>query len=180
MASAIQNIVGSPERPRVLIAEDQDDVIAALRLLLKSNGYDSEVVTSPADALKALRTGSFDAILLDLNYSRDTTSGTEGLELLSQVQAFDDTLAVVVMTAWGSIELAVDAMHRGACDFVQKPWDNNQLIKVLSDQLARSKTMRAKYIQDKFENDEAAEVQRALMPGESCTVRGFSVATYFR
>jgi len=175
MASAIQNIVGSPERPRVLIAEDQDDVIAALRLLLKSNGYDSEFVKSPADALKALRNGSFDAVLLDLNYSRDTTSGTEGLELLSQVQAFDSTLAVVVMTAWGSIKLAVDAMHRGACDFVQKPWDNVQLLAVLSEQMGRSRALREERLREELEQQDAAQIQRALMPGEIAAQNGLVI-----
>ena len=121
--------------PRVLVAEDQEDVIAALRLLLKNNGYEVDFVKSPSEALIALARGGFDAVLLDLNYSRDTTSGTEGLELLSRVQALDDTLAVVAMTAWGSVELAVKAMHRGACDFVQKPWDNEHLLQVLEQQL---------------------------------------------
>src|SRR5437763_16621961 len=158
MASAIQNIVGSPERPRVLIAEDQDDVIAALRLLLKSNGYDSEFVKSPPDALKALRNGSFDAVLLDLNYSRDTTSGTEGLELLSQVQALDSTLAVVVMTAWGTVKLAVDAVHRGACDFVQKPWDNDQLLAVLSEQMGRTRDVREQRLREADEPQDAGQI----------------------
>src|SRR5437016_5177859 len=175
MASAIQNIVGSPERPRVLIAEDQDDVIAALRLLLKSNVYDTEFVKSPADALKALRAGNFDAVLLDLNYSRDTTSGTEGLELLSQVQAFDNTLAVVVMTAWGSIKLAVDAMHRGACDFVQKPWDNAQLLAVLSEQMGRSRALREERLREELEQQDAAQIQRALMPGEIAAQNGLVI-----
>ena len=100
-------MINISERPHVLVAEDQEDVIAALRLLLKNNGYDVDFVRSPADALIRLRSGNFDAILLDLNYSRDTTSGTEGLELLSRVQELDNTLAVVVMTAWGSVELAI-------------------------------------------------------------------------
>src|SRR5258708_39418390 len=118
MGSIAQRIFEAGGGPGVLVEEGQEDVIAALRLLLKNNGYDVDFVQSPADALTRLRNGNFDACLLDLNYSRDTTSGTEGLELLSRVQELDNTLAVVVMTAWGSIELAVDAMHRGACDFV--------------------------------------------------------------
>ena len=133
MATPVIDMHGIPSRPRVLVAEDQEDVIAALHLLLKSAGYEAEFVRSPEGALTALAKESFDAILLDLNYSRDTTSGTEGLELLSKVQAMDRNLAVVVMTAWGSIELAVKAMHRGACDFVQKPWDNRQLLNVLKN-----------------------------------------------
>lgn len=166
MASPVIDMHGFPVRPRVLVAEDQEDVIAALHLLLKSAGYEAEFVRSPEGALDALATKNFDAILLDLNYSRDTTSGTEGLDLLSKVQAMDGNLAVVVMTAWGSIELAVKAMHRGACDFVQKPWDNRQLLNVLEEQMKRSKALRQKRFSDQLEQQEAAQIQRALMPGE--------------
>src|SRR5215470_16127627 len=96
MATAAYEVGAFPERPRVLVAEDQEDVLTALGLLLKSNGYEAEFVKSPTEALKLLAGGSFDAVLLDLNYSRATTSGAEGLELLSNVQALDNTLAVVV------------------------------------------------------------------------------------
>jgi sigma-B regulation protein RsbU (phosphoserine phosphatase) len=166
LSSPVQERFSSPERPRILVAEDQEDVIAALRLLLKTNGYDSEFVKSPAEALRALRSHIFDAVLLDLNYSRDTTSGTEGLELLSQVQALDSSLAVVVMTAWGSVKLAVDAMHRGACDFVEKPWDNAQLLAVLDQQMSRSRILRQRRRYEQQEQLDAAEIQRALMPRE--------------
>ena len=166
MASPVFDMQGIPVRPRVLVAEDQEDVIAALHLLLKSAGYETEFARSPQGALDALREKTFDAILLDLNYSRDTTSGTEGLELLSKVQAMDGNLAVVVMTAWGSIELAVKAMHRGACDFVQKPWDNRQLLNTLEVQMKRSKALKQKRFSDELEQNEAAQIQRALMPGE--------------
>ncbi len=176
MHQPAQPMINISERPHVLVAEDQEDVIAALRLLLKNNGYDVDFVRSPADALIRLRSGNFDAILLDLNYSRDTTSGTEGLELLSRVQELDNTLAVVVMTAWGSVELAVKAMHRGACDFVQKPWDNAELLKVLDQQIQRSKTMRKKLEQDQREQQEAAQVQRSLMPGEINAPNGLTIA----
>ncbi len=176
MGSIAQPILETAERPRVLVAEDQEDVIAALRLLLKNNGYDVDFVQSPADALTRLRNGNFDACLLDLNYSRDTTSGTEGLELLSRVQELDNTLAVVVMTAWGSIELAVDAMHRGACDFVQKPWDNAELLKVLDQQMRRSRVLRSKRVQDQLEQQEAAQMQRALMPGQIAAPKGLVIA----
>lgn len=162
-------------RPRVLVAEDQEDVIAALLLLLKNNGYEAEFVNSPAAAVNALKSHNFDAILLDLNYSRDTTSGAEGLELISAVQALDSTMAVVVMTAWGSIELAVDAMHRGACDFVQKPWDNRQLLNVLEQQMKRSQELRLKRLNEQFEQQEAAQVQRALMPHEIAARDGVTV-----
>jgi serine phosphatase RsbU (regulator of sigma subunit) len=176
MAHAVTDIHGFPGTRRVLVAEDQEDVIAALRLLLKNNGYNAEFVCSPAEALRALRTHSFDAVLLDLNYSRDTTSGSEGLELLSQVLALDSTLAVVVMTAWGSIELAVKAMHQGACDFVQKPWDNRQLLQLLETQIMRSQELRQKRLSEQIEQQEAAQIQRALMPGEIATHDGLTIA----
>src|SRR5215468_8243396 len=175
MASMAQEVAGLADRPRILVAEDQDDVLTALGLLLKSNGYDTEFVKSPTETMKALSNRSFDAILLDLNYSRDTTSGAEGLELLSQVQALDPTLAVVVMTAWGTIELAVDAMHRGACEFVQKPWDNAHLLRVLNEQMKRSRELREKRLNEQLEQQEAAQIQRALMPGEIAAPEGLTI-----
>lgn len=175
MASPAQQYDGPSERPRVLVAEDQDDVLAALGLLLKNNGYDTEFVKSPAETIIALSTRSFDAVLLDLNYSRDTTSGAEGLELLSRVQALDSTLAVVAMTAWGSIELAVDAMHRGACEFVLKPWDNAHLLKVLDEQLKRSRNLRSQRLYEQLEQQEAAQIQRALLPGQIATPDGVTI-----
>src|SRR3989441_1255422 len=108
---------------RVLLADDQADIREALRLLLKQEGFESHSAASPADALAAIESREFDAILMDLNYARDTTSGEEGLDLLTRIQASDSTLPVVVMTAWGSVELAVEAMRRGARDFIQKPWE---------------------------------------------------------
>lgn len=167
---------GASERPRVLVAEDQDDVLAAIGLLLKSNGYDAEFVKSPAETIKALGNRTFDAVLLDLNYSRDTTSGAEGLELLSKVQALDSTLAVVAMTAWGTIELAVDAMHRGACEFVQKPWDNAHLLRVLEEQMKRSRELREKHLYEQMEQQEAALIQRALLPGTIAAPDGLKIA----
>src|SRR5947209_16062067 len=110
--------------PRVLIADDQPAVIEALRLLLKGEGFEVKAVASPSDVLEALSRQSFDAALIDLNYTRDTTSGQEGFDLLARVREIDPQLPVVVMTAWGSVEVAVEAMQRGASDFVQKPWDN--------------------------------------------------------
>src|SRR5690242_11208177 len=109
---------------RLLIADDQRDVLEALRLLLKPEGFVIEAVTSPSGVVDALQSREFDAVLIDLNYTRDTTSGQEGLDLLSRIQASDSTLPVIVMTAWSSVEVAVEAMRRGARDFIQKPWDN--------------------------------------------------------
>src|SRR5215210_5787194 len=116
-----------PGEPRVLIADDQFDVLEALRLLLKGEGLQLETASSPAGVLAAVEAREFDVALIDLNYTRDTTSGEEGLNLLSRIQGIDPTLPVVVMTAWGSVEVAVEAMRRGARDFIQKPWDNARL-----------------------------------------------------
>ena len=128
---------------RILIADDQVDVIEALRLLLKSAGFQSEAVTSPQAVLRAVDTSDFDAVLMDLNYARDTTSGHEGLDLITRLRAIDPTLPVVVMTAWGSVEVAVEAMRRGARDFVQKPWENERLLSVLRTQVELSQALRA-------------------------------------
>lgn len=128
--------------PRILIADDQQDVLSALRLLLKPEGFQIESASSPAGILAALDTGDFDVALIDLNYTRDTTSGEEGLDLLTRVQAVDPSLPVVVMTAWGSIELAVQAMRRGARDFIQKPWDNPRLLSILRIQVELCRALR--------------------------------------
>src|SRR6185295_9650105 len=105
-----------------LVADDQQDVREALRLLLKGEGFAIDTASSPAAVLEAAKTKEFDALLIDLNYTRDTTSGREGLDLLGRLVGLDATLPVVVMTAWGSVDVAVEAMRRGARDFVQKPW----------------------------------------------------------
>jgi len=128
--------------PRVLIADDQSDVLVSLRLLLKSEGYRIETASSPAGVLSTLETEDFDVLLVDLNYARDTTSGLEGLDLITRIQALDSTLPVVVMTAWGSVELAVQAMRRGARDFVQKPWENERLLAILRTQIELGRALR--------------------------------------
>src|SRR5881396_563189 len=128
--------------PRTLIADDQPDVLAALRLLLRGAGYQIEAVSSPAAMLEAIRQRDFDLVLMDLNYARDTTSGQEGLDLLQRIQALDSTLPVVVMTAWSSVELAVEAMRRGARDFIQKPWDNSRLVAIVRNQVDLGRALR--------------------------------------
>ena len=128
--------------PRVLIADDQPDVVEALRLLLKAEGFQLETASSPAGVLAAVEAREFDVALIDLNYARDTTSGEEGLNLLSRIQGIDPTLPVVVMTAWGSVEVAVEAMRRGARDFVQKPWDNARLLAIIRTQIELSQALR--------------------------------------
>src|SRR5438874_11396959 len=128
--------------PRVLIADDQPDVLEALRLLLKGEGYRIDSAGSPAAVLEAFDSQEYDAVLMDLNYTRDTTSGQEGLDLLAQLRAHDITLPVVVMTAWGSVELAVEAMRRGARDFVRKPWENARLVSILRNQIELAQALR--------------------------------------
>jgi DNA-binding NtrC family response regulator len=134
--------VSSSSGARLLIADDQRDVLEALRLLLKPEGFVIEAVTSPSGVLDALESREFDAVLIDLNYTRDTTSGQEGLDLLSRIQANDSTLPVIVMTAWGSVDVAVEAMRRGARDFIQKPWENPRLLSVLRTQVELSGALR--------------------------------------
>ena len=121
--------------PRVLAADDQQHILEALELLLKPQGYKVETARSPELVREALATGTYDAVLIDLNYTRDTTSGQEGLDLLSEIVSLDSTLPVIVMTAWGNVGLAVEAMRRGARDFIQKPWENERLITILSTQV---------------------------------------------
>lgn len=127
---------------RILIVDDQSDVLEALRLLLKSDGLASIGVQHPREALDRLRHEAFDAALIDLNYTRDTTSGEEGLGLLSELRRVVPELPVVVMTAWGSIDLAVRAMREGAADFVEKPWDNNRLLSILGTQVELGRSRR--------------------------------------
>ncbi|HEX9940574.1 MAG TPA: sigma-54 dependent transcriptional regulator [Thermoanaerobaculia bacterium] len=133
---------GAPHRPRVLIADDLREVCEALRLLLKGEGFDTETAASPAEILQAVTTREFDAVLMDLNYTRDTTSGREGLDLLARLRAIDDSLPVVVMTAWASVDVAVEAMRRGARDFVEKPWDNARLLAILRNQVDLRQALR--------------------------------------
>jgi DNA-binding NtrC family response regulator len=120
---------------RILIADDQADVLEALRLLLKGEGFKIETVNTPAAIMESIEKRDFDVVLMDLNYARDTTSGQEGLDLLTRIQNIDSTIPVVVMTAWGSVDVAVEAMRRGARDFVQKPWENARLLSILRTQI---------------------------------------------
>jgi DNA-binding NtrC family response regulator len=146
-----------PSEPRVLIADDQGDVLEALRLLLKAEGFQLETASSPAGVLAAVEAREFDVALIDLNYTRDTTSGEEGLNLLSRTQGLDPTLPVVVMTAWGSVEIAVEAMRRGARDFIQKPWDNARLLAIIRTQIELSQALR---------KGQRLEAENSLLRGE--------------
>jgi DNA-binding NtrC family response regulator len=130
------------QQPRILIADDQPDVLQALRLLLKGEGYQTTSASSPKDVAAALQEQEFDVLLLDLNYTRDTTSGKEGMDLLTRIQAVYPNLPVVVMTAWGSVDGAVEAMRRGARDYIEKPWNNQRLLTTLRTQVELSRALR--------------------------------------
>ena len=146
-----------PKPFRILVCDDQVDVLEAMRLLLKGQGWQSVTVESPGDLLRASRAEPFDLILADLNYTRDTTSGEEGLDLLASLDAQGNAAPVIVMTAWGNVDLAVEAMRRGACDFIQKPWDNDRVVASIRKQ-ADSERRR------KSELEIAANVQQKLFP----------------
>src|SRR5712664_1456061 len=132
-----------PDRPpRLLIVDDQPDILEALKLLLKGEGFEVETAASPRSVLAAVEARDFDALLVDMNYARDTTSGAEGLDLLSRIQGLESAPPVVVMTAWGSIDGAVEAMRRGARDYVEKPWDNRRLLATMRTQVELGRALR--------------------------------------
>ena len=177
------NTVATAQAPRTLIADDQPDVLAALRLLLKGAGYQTEAADSPAAVLNAVKHEKFDLVLMDLNYARDTTSGKEGLDLIEQIHALDHDLPIVVMTAWATVDLAVESMRLGVRDFVQKPWENSRLLRKLKTQIDYGRLLRdqeaatqSRERQLKLELDEAREIQRGLMPRKMPRLDGFSIA----
>jgi DNA-binding NtrC family response regulator len=147
-----------PSQKRILIADDQPDVLEALRLLLKAEGYKTEAFESPKQVLQAIENRDYDLALIDLNYTRDTTSGQEGLELLANIETQDALLPVIVMTAWGSVDLAVEAMRRGARDFIQKPWENERLSTIVRTQLELSEALR---------RGQRLEAENQLLRGEN-------------
>jgi DNA-binding NtrC family response regulator len=132
----------SADSPRVLVADDQPDVLQALKLLLKGEGFQIDTAAAPPGVVAAVQVHDYDVALLDLNYARDTTSGREGLDLISQVKRIDASLPIVVMTAWGSVEGAVEAMRRGARDYIEKPWDNARLVTTLRTQVELGRALR--------------------------------------
>jgi len=166
--------------PRTLIADDQPDVLEALHLLLKREGYEIEMVNSPKAVLERLQSREYDVLLMDLNYALDTTSGQEGLDLLARVQKLDRTMPVVVMTAWGSIRLAVEAMRRGAADFVEKPWDNSKLIATLRNQIDARSARRSGAARHAGEIEEASATQRGLLPREIPLFPGYGISAAWR
>lgn len=162
--------------PRVLVADDQTDILQALRLLLGDAGFETDLVNSVHDVVDRVTRQPYDLLLMDLNYTRDTTSGREGLELLERVRTHDGTLPVVVMTGWGSIETAVEAMRRGAKSFVQKPWDDTTLVEVVRREIDEGQASRRRDAKLAREHDEARLIQRALLPSVMPEVRGCEVA----
>ncbi len=178
---------------RILIADDQQDILDALRLLLKGHGYTTHGVTSPADMLEALANREFDLLLMDLNYARDTTSGQEGLDLLARLRENESLPPVVVMTGWASVGLAVEAMQRGVADFVEKPWTNTRLLEILKKQIALGrerresrrraaeesqarKEMLEQLRQREQEIAEARAIQQGLLPKEISQLPGYEIA----
>jgi phosphoserine phosphatase RsbU/P len=179
---------------RILIADDEQDILDALRLILKGHGYTTQGVTSSSDLLKALANDEFDLLLMDLNYARNCTSGQEGLDVLSLLQKNEDLPPVVVMTGWASVGQAVEAMHRGAADFVEKPWTNTRLLEILQKQIAlgrerresrrrarqESKARQEMISQLQLQKQEIADaraIQQGLLPKEIPQLPGYEIAT---
>ena len=180
-------------QPRILIADDQPDIVEALRLLLKGHGYTTEAVTSPAAILETVARKEFDLLLMDLNYARDTTSGREGLDLLGQLKSLQGTPPIVVMTGWATVGLAVEAMQHGVGDFVEKPWVNTRLLEILRTQIdlgrerreAHRKAMQESQAQTELvhhlhqqeqEIVEARAIQEGFLPKEIPQIPGFEIA----
>jgi sigma-B regulation protein RsbU (phosphoserine phosphatase) len=175
-ACVLSGMTALDHQPRTLIADDQPHVVEALRLLLKHEGIQADAAQSPAAVLDQVKARPYDVLLMDLNYARDTTSGEEGLDLIEQVQAIDNTLPVVAMTAWGSVELAVEAMKRGVCDFVLKPWENSRLTRTLWNQIEKGRSKRDQ-LRRQREDDEAERVAgRALLPQSLPRIPGIDIA----
>jgi sigma-B regulation protein RsbU (phosphoserine phosphatase) len=195
MATMALEITNDPDaiQRRILIADDQPDVLEALRLLLKGHGYATEAVASPAALLESLERREFDLILMDLNYARDTTSGREGLDLLAQLNALESAPPIVVMTGWASVGLAVEAMQYGVGDFVEKPWVNARLLEILEKQMARGRVRREsrrraiveskaqteiehQLRQQEREISEARTIQEGFLPKDIPQLAGYEIA----
>ncbi len=162
---------------RVLVADDQADVLEALRWLLAGEGYDAHFVNSADGVIERLRADAFDLLLMDLNYTRDTTSGREGLALIAQVRAHDPALPIVVMTGWGNVDTAVEAMRLGAKSFVQKPWEDAALREIVQREIADGRATRRQDRKQRRELEEARLIQRALLPAPLPQMAGVQVAS---
>ena len=161
---------------RVLVADDQPDVLEALRWLLTGEGYEPEFVNSTEAVLERLRERPFDLLLMDLNYSRDTTSGREGLELIPQVRAHDPSLPIVVMTGWGSVDTAVEAMRLGAKSFVQKPWEDVTLLEIVQREIEDAQAGKRRDAKQQREFEDARLIQRGLLPAAMPQAAGVQLA----
>ena len=161
---------------RVLVADDQPDILEALRWLLMGEGYEAQFVDSTDAVLDRLGAESFDLLLMDLNYSRDTTSGREGLALIPRVRERDPALPIVVMTGWGSVDTAVEAMRLGAKSFVQKPWDDNALREIVGREIDDGRAARRQDRKQHREREEARLIQRALLPAAMPDLDGVRIA----
>jgi sigma-B regulation protein RsbU (phosphoserine phosphatase) len=162
---------------RVLVADDQPDVLEALRWLLTGEGYEPEFVSSTEAVLERLRERPFDLLLMDLNYSRDTTSGREGLELIPQVRAHDPSLPIVVMTGWGSVDTAVEAMRLGAKSFVQKPWEDVTLLEIVQREIEEAQAGKRRDAKQQREFEDARLIQRGLLPAAMPQTAGVQLAS---
>jgi len=195
MVEEVANAEGVAQA-RVLIADDQPDILEALGLLLRNHGYQVQAVSSPATILEELGGNQFDLLLMDLNYARDTTSGREGLDLLGHLETLSD-MPIVVMTGWGSVDVAVEAMQHGVGDFVQKPWDNTRLLETLRKQIELGRIhrrMRQKQAEHELraqqamqelrqreeEIQEAHQVQERLVPVDIPQVPGYEIDAAWR
>jgi sigma-B regulation protein RsbU (phosphoserine phosphatase) len=180
-------------QPRILIADDQPDVQRALALLLKGHGYITEAVSSPAELLEVIAKSEFDLLLMDLNYARDTTSGREGLDLLTHLQTMQGIPPIVVMTGWATVGIAIEAMRGGVTDFVEKPWSNTKLLEILQKQVAlgrgrRESALRAAQESDahkqiesqlhaqEHEINEARFIQEGFLPKDIPQISGYEIA----
>ena len=168
--------LNDPTPARVLVADDQPDVLEALRWLLTGEGYDPLFVNSTDGVMEQLRSERFDLLLMDLNYSRDTTSGREGLELIPRVRSHDPSMPIVVMTGWGSIDTAVEAMRRGAKSFVQKPWEDVTLLEILEREILEARAARRLDQRQQREFEEARLIQRGLLPTTFPQIGGIQLA----
>ena len=166
--------------PTALIADDQPDVIAAVRLALKDAGIATEPATSTRDVIAKVESKPYDLLLMDLNYERDTTSGREGLELLSRVHAHDQLLPIVVMTGWSSVETAVEAMRRGARNFVCKPWDNESLVTMVRKEIEAGSALRHDHSHAARETAQAQAVQHALLPVHLPATASWDLAAHWQ
>jgi phosphoserine phosphatase RsbU/P len=170
-----------PDHPAtVLVADDQPDVLEALRWLLTGEGYEPHFVSSTAGVLERLQQQPFDLLLMDLNYTRDTTSGREGLELIPQVRAHHPSLPIVVMTGWGSVDTAVEAMRRGAKSFVQKPWEDETLLEILQREIEDARATKRRDARQQREFEDARLIQRGLLPTAMPAIPGMELCCSWR